>query len=777
MQTRRKRDSVELDVQSMSESLLENSLSVHMRQTSKTPSENTSLGKMNTEDDIKMNFEMQEKMEAAKKAWDLQEAKSNVSAVSKEESTDTSQDSVVDHRSRSSNVVEEGSSSDSLVKTPRLKKATSGEQQNVCKVKPQQQQQPVKPETVSNESSEVYNTAMPILDNGAQSYAITQHQAAIFSSKSATPNFMFPFEQQSLVPMSHRYVQTDMSSIQQQISPLRPQNMHPASQSPPQHSVNYPTNQHVSTPSPLPHQPLVQDRHIMPTPALYSTNAFTGSPFFSMPVIRATTPQFHHTTVTDDMNNSIYAVQAPKAQSTGYETSVPAGQQVFLPVEQHSFQEYIQTRQPHVEFYGENQGSSGGVDPAHRHQQQADSRLTSGHTDQRYTPPDHSEMSKHVHAKPFQPPSSSPPGIVSQQIGPDVNHLHTVDSQANATTTYHVNGSMLSLQRAGQTIQCTVSSGNQTGTSPMLTQTQGMTVSRIGYPPYPAAIGSFQRQLPVHHLSTASFPTTALAYRAHVPNFSTTTSVGGNTASGMMVPKSAPVMRQIITSGRTPTIAHQMPEPIQRPNKVGFHAATVNEKQSNSQARLKVAPNRRFNTAGVPSAPIRAYQFQTSPMAQVATAPQQQQQNFRSQQHQLMMSNTQQFFAEEKEHQRKQKLSSQKSLIVSAASGSANSGETLTTNENIEVEKRRQPTKTETKPQKSTKDDQQKRRRQAERKPIRTAQITPQRQTNRPPNKARPSVVKPEDAKNAQLISPGTIPPSKIDTIDKQPAEVHTASI
>ena len=219
-----KRDSVELDVQSTSESFLdETPLGVHILETSKPGSGNASMVKIKTEDDIKMDFEAQEKMEAAKKAWDHSVSSASASIqtsqwnalVTNDENSESAEVSVVDQIPIPAPEPEE--SSEPLVTTPRLKKPIAGEQQNVCKVKPQQQQQPVKPQPVPSEVPEEYPTATtgPVLESPAQaSYTVQPHQAAIFTSKPAPQGFTYSFEQQALVPISyHEHVQTNIAGM------------------------------------------------------------------------------------------------------------------------------------------------------------------------------------------------------------------------------------------------------------------------------------------------------------------------------------------------------------------------------------------------------------------------------------------------------------------------------------------------------------------------------------------------------------------------------------
>ena len=783
-----KRDSVELDVQSMSESLLdEPPLGVHIVETSKAGSGNASMVKMKPEDDLKNDFVLQEKMEAAKKAWDHVLGSHWTPSVTDDENSESAE--VVDQIPITSPKPEE--SSEPLVTTPRVKKSISTEQQNVCKVKPQQQQQPVKPQPVTSEVTEAA-TSRPVLEGPPQpSYTVQPHQTAIFTSKPTTQGFTYSFEQQELVPISHQYVQTDMSSIQQHhVSPVRPQTLHTASQSPPQRAATYPQGQSASMPSPHSHQPLVQDayRSLLPgTPALYQASTYASNQYFPISVVRPAAPPQFSATINDDMNSSIYTVQASKAQnpSHGYETALPAGQQVFLPVEQQPFSDYVPPQRPHPGFYNDstNQTTLAGM-PGHvpksvafspsekQTQPQRDSRTPSGRQEQQYTQPGHSEMSKHVHAKPFQPPSSSPNASVTHQIPPNVRQVPTVPGQANAHA-YHVNNAVLPMHVPGTSaFEANVSSSGHTGTSSIASQAHGLPVSRLSFHQFPAPVGSFQRpvQVPVQQLPPSNYPA-GLTYRAPVPNYPAATSVANQ--PGVLVHKPTPIMRQLVTTGRGTPVSHRMPEPIQRPSKTSFHLGNpLKEKQLNPQPRLKTVhqtPTRRvFNPVGAPQPQMTAYQFQALPRPQQPTQPQQQQQQqrFRSQQHQQMLSNVQQFFAEDKEieHQRKQKQATQKREPV--ASVTSSSGDSTATSQQPMEDKRKQQPKQEMKPEsepmKSTKDEQQKKRRQQipdTRRSVRTAQIPPQRSSNRPQNRLKPSGPKPEPV---QQLSGASAPKSEI---------------
>ncbi|CAB4039718.1 Hypothetical predicted protein [Paramuricea clavata] len=229
-------------------------------------------------------------------------------------------------------------------------------------------------------------------------------------------------------------------------------------------------------------------------------------------------------------------------------------------------------------------------------------------------------MSKHVHAKPFQPPTSGPSGSATHQIAPNVRQVPTVSGQSNVTPAYHVNNAVLSMQATGATaLQGSVSSSDHTGTSPIVTPAHALPVSRLSFHQFPGAVGSFPRQVqvPVQQLTPTNYPA-GLTYRTTGPSYPTTTSVANQ--PGVLVHKPASMMRQLVTAGRGAPVPHRMPEPIQRPNKVGYHLSTLKEKQLNPQPRLKTVhpmPSRRaFNPVGATQPQMAAYQFQALPRPQ-----------------------------------------------------------------------------------------------------------------------------------------------------------------
>jgi hypothetical protein len=590
-------------------------------------------GNTSREDGLKMDFEMQGKMEAAKKAWDH-----GVSSASESIQTSQWNASVTnDENNESAEVLEyqisipslgHEESSEPLVATPRLNESMAGEQQNVCIAESQQQQQLVKPPPLPSEVPEECPTATtrPVLESPAQaSYTVQPHQAAIL--KPATQGCTYSFQQQTLVPISHQYVQTDMSSIQRHhVSPVRPQTIHASSQSPPQRAATYPQGQSVSTPSPLSRQPLIQDsyRALMQPTALYSTNIYAGNQYFPISVVRPAAPPQFPATMSEDISNSMYTVQAPKSQnpSHGYETAVPTTQQVFLPVQQQPYSDYVQPQRQHlVGFYSNNttQANLGGM-PVHvpksvtfplsdkQVQPQRDSQTPSRRQEQQYTPPGQSEMSKHVHAKPFQPPTSGPSGNATHQIATNVRQVPTVSGQSNVTPAYYVNNAAL---------QSSISSSDQTWTSPTRIQAHALPVSTLSFLQFPAAVGSFppQVKVPVQQLTPPNYPA-GLTYRTTGPSYPTTTSAANQ--PGVLVHKPAPMMRQLVTAGRGAPVSRRMPEPTQRPNKVGFHLGTLNEKWLHPQPRLKNL--RAFDPVAAAQAQMATYQFQPLPRPQQATS-------------------------------------------------------------------------------------------------------------------------------------------------------------
>ena len=767
----------------MSESLLdETPLGVSIVETSKSASGTPSMDKVKTEDDIQKEYEMEEKMVAAKKAWDDTSASMNVKwtkpvSVSAGDSTESNEGSVMEQITGPSGEVEE--SAEPLASSPssRLKKSTNGEQQNVCKVKPQQQQQPVKPQQVPSDIPEEFptstNISMSRMDVQSQTnYPVAQ--TTVFSSK-VTPQYALSYEQKPILQFP-QYVQSSNIAPVQHASPVRPQAVHTTSHSPPQRSTNFPQGQSMSTPSPLSHQTVLQDsyRPVMQG-ALYSTSSYPNNQYFQIPVVRQTTPpQSYQTPANDEVSSSVYTLQPSKSQSPGhgYEQAIATGQPVLLSVDQ-QYLNHTQSQRQTLSGYYPNNTNQPNVTPVagnishvqatvaysqnDKHMPQHRRESHANHHDQQvHLSSGQSEMVKHVNAKPFQPPANTPsPNVTNQILAPN-HHMTAVQGPTSVSPGYHVNNVVVSMQASS-------SSSAHSGTSSVVAQPHSIPVSRLSFSPYPSAVGSYQRQVPVpvQSLTQAPYPA-GLTYRTPVASY-TSSNVGSQT--GMIVQKSYPaVVRPLLPPGRASPIGPRMPEPIQRPTKPGMLSGSPKEKLAN-QPRPKAAyqsfSRRNFNPTRGPPSQVIPHQLQTPPRKQ------QQQQTFRNQQHQLMLSGVQQFFAEDKEielqHHRKHHQTHQKPDLPTMGS----EGHQKTNQDKRKQQTKIQPETSETKPQKSTRKDEHKkpeykhdkRTRQQDRKEVRTAQIQPQRSQARSQNRSKPGAPKQESTKTVEQLS--AVEPSK----------------
>ena len=612
-------------------------------------------------------------------------------------------------------------------------------------------------------------------------YPVTQ--TTVFPSK-VTAQYAYPFNQSIL-----QYLQPNIATVPH-VSALRPQTLLPTSQSPPQpqRTANFPLQgQPISTPSPLSQQTVVQDtyRPLMQPGTLYSAQTFPSNQYI-ISTVRPTAQQPYQATINSEVSNSVYTMRPTKAQAPGtaYEQAVPPPvQPVYLPVEQQYLGHPQTPRQSALGFYADSNSQSlaagishvpAGIShvPAGVPFAQVDKRLqqlgrdnrSTQHEQQVYSAQGHSEMVKHVHAKPFQPPATSPPTNMTHQMVPGNRHMTAAAGPTSISSAYQLNSAVISIPAGA--VQGNSTSTTPSETSSVITQAHTIPVSRLGFHQFAGTtLGSYQRPMAVQSMAPQSFP--GMTYRAPVVSYQTS-NVNVNNQTGMIVQqKPYPVVRQVMAPGRATPGPHRMPAPIQRPNKPGLLPGNPKEKLASQPPRPKSAQS--FNRRGginqirgaVPSTVIQQ-QLQQPPHQH------QQQQMFRSQQHQLMLNNVQQFFAEDKEiemqhHHRKH---GQEQLKRGALMTTISTSDNNQFNEQVNQEKRKQPVKNQpetrgdSKPQKPTKKDEQKkssdyknekRTRPQDRKDVRTAQIQPQRNQARAQNRPRASAPKQETKSNEKL--------------------------
>ena len=412
-------------------------------------------------------FEMTKKMEASRKLWEgglgigrasipvaaweetLRTSSSSIVGMPVVESTESrlSDDQVAVSKSQSeleSNSVKVDSKPPDGINFP--KKTGSGEQQNVCKVKPQQQQQqPVKPQQSSsivsqpaeeNRQTELNTVPLnqPLL---AQDHLF--HQQAI-------PRYAFPF----VVDMQQR--QTYLQ--QQQLQQLQQTNQQVTPTFPLTHVQQ--VNQARSSSSPL--SQATQDVY-QPFLAggVYSAGNFQGSqPFVSIALLPSTTTQSFVTSAPRTQTTSLMGIQGqqPKTASGSVfpQTVNPQGTQamymqfdakalrggppLFNPTQQpQSTQRHVLGTQSGI--VGENVPRQGGfptTQSTHQpfqgtypFQQKHATYDVSQDMQMKKTAEQiadftrQSELVKHVNAKPFEPPKRSTPDSVpasNTAIGP-----------------------------------------------------------------------------------------------------------------------------------------------------------------------------------------------------------------------------------------------------------------------------------------------------------------------------------------------------------------------
>ena len=412
-------------------------------------------------------FEMTKKMEASRKLWEgglgigrasnpvaaweetLRTSSSAIVGMPVVESTESrlSDDQVAVSKSQSeleSNAVKVDSKPSDGINFP--KKTGSGEQQNVCKVKPQQQQQqPVKPQqsssivsqpTEENRQAELNTVPLnqPLL---AQDHLF--HQQAI-------PRYAFPF----VVDLQQR--QTYLQ--QQQLQQLQQTNQQVTPTFPLTHVQQ--VNQARSSSSPL--SQATQDVY-QPFLAggVYSAGNFQGSqPLVSIALLPSTTTQSFVTSAPRTQTTSLMGIQGqqPKTASGSVfpQTVNPQGTQaMYMQFDAKTLRggpplfnptQHPQSTQRHVlgtqsGIVGENVPRQGGFpttqsthqpfqgtypfqqkhatyDVSQDMQMKKTSEQIADFTRQ-------SELVKHVNAKPFEPPKRSTPGSVpasNTAIGP-----------------------------------------------------------------------------------------------------------------------------------------------------------------------------------------------------------------------------------------------------------------------------------------------------------------------------------------------------------------------
>ena len=317
------------------------------------------------------------------------------------------------------------------------KKTGSGEQQNVCKVKPQQQQQqPVKPQQSSSivpqpteENRQAELSTVPLNQPLLTQDHLLHHQAI-------TQRYAFPPFVNQIVDLQQRqpYLQQQQQQLQQlqQVTPTFPLT----------HVQQ--VNQARSSSSPLSQatQDVYQSSFL--AGGVYSAGNFQGSqPFVSIALLPSTTTQSFVTSAPRTQTTSLMGIQGqqPKTASGSVfpQTVNPQGTQaMYMQLDPKTLRGFNMTQHPQSTqrhllaaqsgIVGENVQRQGGfstAQPTHQQfqgtypfqqkqstydvsqdvQMKKTSEQTADFTRQ-------SELVKHVNAKPFEPPKRLTPGSV-----------------------------------------------------------------------------------------------------------------------------------------------------------------------------------------------------------------------------------------------------------------------------------------------------------------------------------------------------------------------------
>ena len=320
------------------------------------------------------------------------------------------------------------------------KKPGSGEQQNVCKVKPQQQQQPlVKPQQTSSivpqtteENRPAELSAVPLSQP-----LLTQDQ--LLAQQAIPQRYAFPFVSQYMdLQQRQPFLQ------QQQLQQLQQTNQQVTPTFPLTHVQQ--VNQARSSSSPL--SQATQDiyQSSLLAGGVYSAGNFQGTqPFVSVALLPSTTTQSFVTSTSGTQTSSLMGVQ-PQQPKTASGSVFPqnvnpqGGQTMYMPFDPKTLSggtplfNLTQPAQRHLlgaqsGIVGENVPRQGGfptTQPTHQpfqgaypFQQKQGAYDVSQEMQMKQKPSEQtdfarqSELVKHVNAKPFEPPKRSTAGPVS----------------------------------------------------------------------------------------------------------------------------------------------------------------------------------------------------------------------------------------------------------------------------------------------------------------------------------------------------------------------------
>ena len=670
-------------------------------------------------------FEFTKKMDAAKLAWDhagdsesiTASVASGVDNIENRTSTEVSVSSL-DSRENPEVITSTADvSKTSESQTTFPKKATTGEQQNVCKVKPQQQQ-PTKPQPSATMISHVTeeNTQPKVESVQLQQNLLPQDQFL-------HQPFQYPFPlDPQFVRVSQR--QPQHAFIQQQRQAQQFLQQQPPSMQQMQQSTQQPNYQIVqqirqpqSTPSPL-SQPVSDVYQSFMQGSLYSANTFQApQSVVPVPILTSSTTQTFGTntkTQSSSLNFQPQQQQAKPAAGPIFTPNVTPSptQTVYMPFEASGIsggptvfginqqpqaaQRQMLASQPSLLGDAISFGQQGNLQLTQQAMQRAPSYPqrrpfeTASQASQMPKAVDQpgreltqSELAKHIHAKPFEPPkrlSTPTSSVTPPSSSPGMNSLMTSGGMisANIIAVPPSPPTLSSLSQSPPVSTTFVTSRNMS-VSPVAPATNLSFTQGIGSLQKQTPVGQFQLQQqpqqpqqftpfqqhsvhiqptlqqpqirpqlgqqPAHQanypprVQTSSVPTVTNQMIASVPKqFVRNPGAVGNIQQGQ--PLGQRFQGPCIP--HTQQIGQRFPGPIQRPPvSVTMQSIIHGHPRPSQPARPP-----RLNSSSRPpvpkSAPAGTGMMQAPPQHQAVA-----QQVFRNQQHQKMLEQTKFFFAQQ----------------------------------------------------------------------------------------------------------------------------------
>lgn len=330
------------------------------------------------------------------------------------------------------------------------KKTGGNEQQNVCKVKPQQQQS-VKPQHVLLAASST-EERRPDLDSIAPSQTVIAQDHLLPQNVGST----YPFQlEPHILQLQHRQPQHFMQPLQS----LQQSTQVTANRYQIQAQIQTVPHQPTSAPSPLSQSPqeLFQSQYLANN--LYSASGFPGSQsFVSIPLVATTTTPSFATSTT--RTQSLQGQQPKTVTSSMFGQPGSQTQTVYMPFDpqnlggtptllnfsqqsqaqrpiigSHGFTDVV-TQQQHMAQSNQHQASQQfqrpfafQTKPSYENDHSSSMKpLDQGQSDLNHQ---QSEMVKHINAKPFEPPkrlstptsSTGAVGLMTSGVNPNVVHI------------------------------------------------------------------------------------------------------------------------------------------------------------------------------------------------------------------------------------------------------------------------------------------------------------------------------------------------------------------